>query len=117
MRLLRKGRFLDLGGVHSFFRPSMNLYCNNVQIQSTEETAGEHQLWAALASSEAFFLPFSEERTETKPIAIPPLGLFPELRFSIYHPHTSCLSVLPDNFLSLGVATLLLTVCFTYRVY
>lgn len=98
MHLLKKERFLDLAGLHSLFRPSMNLYCNNVQLQSTEEAAGVHQLWAALASSLSFFLLLSEERTETKPIAIPPLGLFPELRFSVCHPHTSCLSALLDYF-------------------
>lgn len=36
-----------------------------------------------------FFLLLSEERRETKPIAIPHLSLFPILKFSSYHSHTS----------------------------
>lgn len=51
------------------------------------------------AASLFFFSCFSQKREkETKPIAIPPLGLFPELRFSLYHPHTSCLSAFLDYY-------------------
>lgn len=90
----------------------MNLYCNNAQLQSTEEAAGLHQLWAFLASSIPFCfflfsLPLSEERTETKPTAVPHLSLFPDLRLI---PPTYILRLLPSAlFFPLGIATILLT--------
>jgi hypothetical protein len=66
MHLLKKDRFLDLSGLHSLLRPSMNLYCNNVQLQSTEKAAGVHQLWAALASSLSLFFFLASLRREKK---------------------------------------------------
>lgn len=105
----KKDRFLHLGGLHSFFRPSMNWNCNDVRLQSTEEFAHLNQLWASLARSMPFFPCLSQKR-EQKQSQMPfPILASSQIKIQLIR-LTYILALCPSALIFLlGIATVLLT--------